>query len=372
MQYDTSDVADAGLKASAESSMSTNIGANENSDLNSNAAADDSNTFKRSHRVVSIVGPTASGKTGLGIVLAQALGKAGERAEIINADAYQMYRYMDIGTAKASAQEQRAVPHHLLDIIDPSETMSVAWFQQLARDCMSTLYSQQIRPILVGGSGLYARAAVDAISFPPTDPQVRARLEQHAQEVGAGVLFQELERKDPQAAQHMDARNMRRVVRALEVIEITGEPFSAHLPQYRYDVPCVQIGLDIPRALLDQLVDKRTRAMREAGLVDEVRRVRDRLGQTASRTLGYSEIISYLDGQISQDEAFDLIAQHTKRLARKQMGWFGRDSRIHWLNATSETLVEDALDIIRRADAGEFDAADAQAQAVVHHLGQIE
>ena len=200
MQYDTSDVADAGLKASAESSMSTNIGANENSDLNSNAAADDSNTFERSHRVVSIVGPTASGKTGLGIALAQSLEQSGERAEIINADAYQMYRYMDIGTAKASAQEQRAVTHHLLDIIDPSETMSVAWFQQLARDCMSALYSQRIRPILVGGSGLYARAAVDAISFPPTDPQVRARLKQHAQEVGAGVLFQELERKDPQAA----------------------------------------------------------------------------------------------------------------------------------------------------------------------------
>lgn len=370
MQYDTNDAGHIHSYASANPTMTSSIDTNANS--SASAVANSNEAFERSHRVVSIVGPTASGKTGLGIALAQALGKAGERAEIINADAYQMYRYMNIGTAKASAQEQRAVTHHLLDIIDPSETMSVAWFQQLARDCMSALYSQRIRPILVGGSGLYARAAVDAISFPPTDPQVRASLEQRAQDVGAGVLFQELKRKDPEAAQHLDARNIRRVVRALEVIEITGEPFSAHLPQYRYVIPCVQIGLDIPRALLDQLVDKRTRAMREAGLVDEVRRVRDRLGQTASRTLGYSEIISYLDGQISQDEAFELIAQHTKRLARKQMGWFGRDSRIHWLNATSETLVEDALDIVRRADAGEFDAADAQAQAVVHHLGQIE
>lgn len=330
-----------------------------------------SDTVPHPHRVISIVGPTASGKTGLGVALAQALAQRGERAEIINADAYQMYRYMDIGTAKASPDEQRQVPHHLLDIFDPSESMSVAWFQQLARNCIAQLQRQSIRPILVGGSGLYARAAVDDIDFPQTDPEVRARIEQRAQEIGSGALFQELERKDPEAARHMDARNTRRIVRALEVIEITGEPFSAHLPKYRYVIPCVQIGLDIPREVLDQLVDKRTRAMRQAGLVDEVRRVRPMLGKTASRTLGYSEIISYLDGEISEDEAFALIAQHTKRLARKQMGWFGRDPRIHWLNATSSTLLEEALDIVERADAGEYDEADSNAEAIVHHLGQI-
>ncbi len=180
-------------------------------------------------RVVSIVGPTASGKTGLGIAIARRLAEAGERAEIVNADAYQMYRGMDIGTAKPTAEEQAAVPHHLIDIIDPEDTMSVARFQQLARETIAELQSRGIRPILVGGSGLYARAAIDDISFPGTDSEVRTRLERRECEKteGAGVLFEELRAKDPQAAARMDPRNPRRTIRALEVIELTGKPYSA-------------------------------------------------------------------------------------------------------------------------------------------------
>lgn len=181
-------------------------------------------------RVVSIVGPTASGKTGLGIAIAKRLAEAGERAEIVNADAYQMYRGMDIGTAKASAEEQAAVPHHLIDIIEPEDTMTVARFQQLARQTIADLQARDVRPILVGGSGLYARAAIDDITFPGTDSDVRKRLEEREKTEGAGVLFDELRDKDPEAAARMDPRNPRRTIRALEVIELTGKPYSASLP----------------------------------------------------------------------------------------------------------------------------------------------
>ncbi|WEV41530.1 tRNA (adenosine(37)-N6)-dimethylallyltransferase MiaA [Bifidobacterium sp. ESL0682] len=324
-------------------------------------------------RVVSIIGPTASGKTGLGIALARELAQCGQKAEIVNADAYQMYRSMDIGTAKASAQEQDAVPHHLLDIIDPYETMTVARFQKLAREEIAELQGRGVRPILVGGSGLYARAAIDDISFPGTDPQVRSQLEQREQNEGAGALYDELKRKDPEAAERMDPHNARRTIRALEVIEITGRPYSASLPRYRYVIPSVQIGLDLSREELDRRIDIRTAQMREQGFVDEVRRIRPQLGVTASRALGYSQIEAYLDGEMSEDEAFADIAQKTKRLARKQMGWFGRDPRIHWLDALDDGLVDKAFDIVACADAGEYDEADAHAdeQHIAHHLGDI-
>ena len=323
-------------------------------------------------RVVSIVGPTASGKTGLGIAIARALAERGERAEIVNADAYQMYRGMDIGTAKPSPEELAAVPHHLIDIVDPDDAMSVARFQTLARDCIADLQSRGIRPILVGGSGLYARAAIDDISFPGTDPDVRAQLEHRAETEGPGILFEELRAKDPVAASRMDPRNPRRTIRALEVIAITGRPYSASLPRYRYVIPSVQIGLDLPREELDRRIDLRTARMREDGFVDEVRRLRPRLGATASRALGYQQVIDYLDGLGGEDEAFADIAQKTKRLARKQMGWFGRDPRIHWLRAQNPDLVSNAMAVVDHADAGDYDAIDAQAGAYTqHHLGDI-
>ena len=326
----------------------------------------------RAARVVSIVGPTASGKTGLGIAIARRLAERGERAEIVNADAYQMYRGMDIGTAKPTAEEQAAVPHHLIDIIDPDDTMTVARFQQLARRTITELQSRGIRPILVGGSGLYARAAIDDISFPGTDPKIRERLERREREEGAGVLFEELRAKDPQAAARMDPRNPRRTIRALEVIELTGRPYSATLPRYRYVVASVQIGLDLDRADLDRRIDIRTAQMREAGFLDEARRLRPHMGLTASRALGYQQMFDLLDGLWDERDAWADVAQKTKRLARKQMGWFGRDPRIHWLQALNPALVDNAMAIIDHADAGDYDAIDAQADVYTqHHLGDI-
>lgn len=326
----------------------------------------------RAARVVSIVGPTASGKTGLGIAIARRLAERGERAEIVNADAYQMYRGMDIGTAKPTAEEQAAVPHHLIDIIDPDDTMTVARFQQLARRTITELQSRGIRPILVGGSGLYARAAIDDISFPGTDSKIRERLERREREEGAGVLFEELRAKDPQAAARMDPRNPRRTIRALEVIELTGRPYSATLPRYRYVVASVQIGLDLDRADLDRRIDIRTAQMREAGFLDEARRLRPHMGLTASRALGYQQMFDLLDGLWDERDAWADVAQKTKRLARKQMGWFGRDPRIHWLQALNPALVDNAMAIIDHADAGDYDAIDAQADAYTqHHLGDI-
>lgn len=326
----------------------------------------------RAARVVSIVGPTASGKTGLGIAIARRLAERGERAEIVNADAYQMYRGMDIGTAKPTAEEQAAVPHHLIDIIDPDDTMTVARFQQLARRTIAELQSRGIRPILVGGSGLYARAAIDDISFPGTDPKIRERLERRELEEGAGVLFEELRAKDPQAAARMDPRNPRRTIWALEVIELTGRPYSATLPRYRYVVASVQIGLDLDRADLDRRIDIRTAQMREAGFLDEARRLRPHMGLTASRALGYQQMFDLLDGLWDERDAWADVAQKTKRLARKQMGWFGRDPRIHWLQALNPALVDNAMAIIDHADAGDYDAIDAQADAYTqHHLGDI-
>lgn len=324
-------------------------------------------------RVISIVGPTASGKTELAINIAEELTRKGQPAEIINADAYQMYKGLDIGTAKPSKDEQKKVPHHLIDILNPEETMSVARFQRLARQTIANLQKRGVRPILVGGSGLYARAAIDDISFPGTDPDIRQRLEEKATALGSGALFQELEQRDPEAAAHMNARNVRRTIRALEVIELTGKPYRASLPHYRYVIASVQLGLDLSREELDRRVALRTQAMRSLGLVSEVKNMRSHLGVTASRALGYEQVEEYLDGTISEDEAFASIEQKTRRLARKQMSWFGRDPRIHWLNALAPNLLQQSMDIIAAADEGVYDDKDMKADEItVHHnLGAI-
>lgn len=321
--------------------------------------------------VVSIVGPTASGKTGLGVALAGRLCARGDGAEIINADAYQMYRGLDVGTAKPTKAEMGAIVHHLIDVVEPDQAMSVARFQRMARSLIADMEARGVRPVLVGGSGLYTRAVIDAISFPGTDPDVREALEVRADREGGGVLFQELRRKDPQAAQRMDPRNVRRTIRALEVIELTGRPYSATLPRYQYVMPALQVGLDLPREELDRRIDQRTESMRQRGLTQEVRSLRGRLGPTAARALGYQEVIGYLDGVMGEDEAYALIAQRTKRLARKQMGWFGRDPRIHWLDALAPDLVDRALDLIDQADQGRFDDGEGDPGRARHPLGSL-
>lgn len=292
-------------------------------------------------RVIAVVGPTASGKSDLGIALAQALG-----GEVVNADSMQVYRGMDVGTAKLAPSERGGVPHHLLDVWDVSTTVSVAEYQRLARAVVDDLRARGTTPVLVGGSGLYVRAVLDDLAFPGTDPEVRARLEAELDEVGAGELHRRLAALDPAAAASILPSNGRRVVRALEVVEITGGPFTATLPEHTDVYPHVQIGLDVPRAELDVRIDQRVERMWAGGLVEEVRRLLDaglREGRTASRALGYAQVIAYLDGAISEDEAFEQTQRATRRFARRQDTWFRRDPRIVWLPYDAPDLVERAL-----------------------------
>ena len=298
--------------------------------------------------VVAVVGPTATGKSDLALALAEALD-----GEVVNADAMQLYRGMDIGTAKLPVEERRGIPHHLLDVLDPHEDASVADYQARARAAFDEIDARAHRSVAVGGSGLYVRALLDHMEFPGTDPNVRAALEARVEVEGSRALHTELAAVDPEAAEGIGPRNARRIVRALEVIELTGRKYSASLPQHVYEVPAVQIGLDCDRALLDDRIAARVERMRRGGLVDEVEAlVAGGLGRTASRAVGYAEILAMLRGELTQDEAFDAIAAGTRRLARKQMGWFGRDPRVHWLDAQDPDLLEHALDLVRRADAG--------------------
>ncbi|RMI08906.1 tRNA (adenosine(37)-N6)-dimethylallyltransferase MiaA [Cellulomonas triticagri] len=302
--------------------------------------------------VVAVVGPTATGKSDLGVALAERLG-----GEVVNADALQLYRGLDIGTAKLSVPERRGVPHHVLDVLDPDEDASVAAYQEQARSAVADIAARGRRPVVVGGSGLYVRALLDHIEFPGTDPEVRADLEARVEAEGVRALHAELARLDPVAAEGIGPRNARRVVRALEVIALTGRPYSANLPGHDYAVPAVQIGLDCDRAVLDERVQVRVDRMWAAGLVDEVRGLLARaggsgVGRTASRAVGYAEVLAALRGEITLEEAREQVVAGTRRLARKQMGWFGRDPRVHWLDARDPDLTARALDLVARADAG--------------------
>ncbi|ROS77180.1 tRNA (adenosine(37)-N6)-dimethylallyltransferase MiaA [Cellulomonas sp. PhB143] len=297
--------------------------------------------------IVAVVGPTATGKSDLGIELALALG-----GEVVNADAFQLYRGMDVGTAKVPVPARRGVPHRLLDVLDPAQDASVADYQRDARAQCAELAASGRRAVVVGGSGLYVRALLDRMDFPGTDPRVRAELESRAETEGARVLHAELAAVDPEAAASIGPRNVRRVVRALEVVALTGRPYTANLPRQEYVAPAVQIGLDCDRDALDARVEGRVAAMWDAGLVEEVRGLRDSLGRTASRAVGYAEVLEMLAGRWDEDEARSRVVAGTRRLARKQMGWFGRDPRVHWLDARSEELVADALTLVAAADAG--------------------
>jgi tRNA dimethylallyltransferase len=292
-------------------------------------------------RPIAVVGPTATGKSRLGIALAEALA-----GEVINADAMQLYRGMDIGTAKVTMEERRGVPHHLLDVLDVTETASVAAYQRDARACVERLLADGKVPILVGGSGLYVSAVLDDLDFPGTDPRIRGRLEAELDRVGAPALHARLAERDPSAATAILPSNGRRVIRALEVIELTGRPFSASMPTpgpARYDT--VQLGLDLDTEELDRRVDERVAGMFAAGLVDEVRTLEAhglRLGRTASRALGYQQVLDELDADEDMARAAAATAQATRRFVRRQRSWFRRDKRVTWLDAGRADLVDAA------------------------------
>ena len=277
------------------------------------------------------MGATATGKSDLAVELALRLD-----GEVVNADSMQLYRGMDIGTAKLDDDQRRGVPHHLLDIWDVLEPASVAAYQSLARQTFSALAARGKVAVLVGGSGLYVRAALDHLDFPGTDPAVRARLEGELAEHGATSLHARLAELDPAAAIAIQPANSRRLVRALEVVAITGRPFTASLPDHRYAVPAVQIGLDLPRADLDVRIADRVEAMWRRGLVEEVRRLEAdglREGRTASRALGYAQVLGHLAGECSEEAAREETVRATRRFARRQDSWFRRDPRVHWLPA---------------------------------------
>ena len=293
-------------------------------------------------RIVAVVGPTASGKSRLAVELAQRLGSA----EIVNADSMQLYRGMDIGTAKPTPVERSAVPHHLFDVLDVTQTASVAEFQTWAREAIAACHSRGVIPILVGGSALYVRAVLDRLDFPGTDAAVRERWAAELESRGAVALHAELASRDPEAAAIILPSNGRRIVRALEVIELTGEPFAATMPPYEsvYD-NLTMIGLDVPREVLDVRLAERVDAMWAAGFVDEVRALREvglEDGFTASRALGYQQILAYLRGETSEDEAREATITGTRKFARRQDRDFRKDPRISWLPYDASDLADRA------------------------------
>ncbi|MEU5003189.1 tRNA (adenosine(37)-N6)-dimethylallyltransferase MiaA [Streptomyces albidoflavus] len=301
-------------------------------------------------RVIAVVGPTAAGKSDLGVFLAQHLG-----GEVVNADSMQLYRGMDIGTAKLTEVERGGVPHRLLDIWPVTETASVAEYQRLARAEIDRLLAEGRTPVLVGGSGLYVRGAVDHLDFPGTDPEVRARLEEELAAHGPGPLHTRLAAADPEAAAAILPSNGRRIVRALEVIEITGRPFTANLPRHDSVYDTVQIGVDVARPELDARIADRVDRMWAAGLVDEVRALEAeglREGRTASRALGYQQVLAALAGECTDQEARAETVRATKRFARRQDSWFRRDPRVHWLSGAAADRAElpgRALSLLERA-----------------------
>ena len=293
--------------------------------------------------VIAVVGPTGSGKSDLGVALALELG-----GEVINADSMQFYRGMDIGTAKISEAERRGVPHHLLDIMDVTEEASVSAFQAQARDLIREISARGRFPILVGGSGLYVRAALDVLEFPGTDPAVRARIEADLERQGLPALQARLQEADPVSAERIG--DARRVVRALEVIELTGRPFSSFMPAREYVRPTVQIGLQVERPVLHERLARRVDAMVDQGLLEEVRQLEPqglRSGRTASRALGYAQFLDVLDGKTSVKDAAAATVVATRQFARRQLTWFRADPRITWLDHDDPQLLTRAAEAVR-------------------------
>jgi len=290
-----------------------------------------------SPQVLAVVGPTATGKSDLGVELALAVG-----GEVVNADSMQLYAGMDIGTAKLTVPERRGVPHHLLDVWPVTRTATAADYQRICREVVDDLLARGTTPVLVGGSGLYLRAALDDLRFPGTDPALRAELEAELEQVGPYALHARLAALDPAAATRMEPSNGRRVVRALEVVTLTGSmPGAMTTYEQVYDV--VQVGLDVQD--LPERLAARVDRMWEQGLVEEVAGLEGlREGVTASRALGYAQALAQLDGQLSEAQARDATVVATRRFAKRQRSWFRRDPRVHWLRRDGSEL-EQALSL---------------------------
>ena len=298
-------------------------------------------------RPIAVVGPTASGKSALGLALAHELD-----GEVVNVDSMQLYRGMDIGTAKLSPAEREGIPHHQLDVWDVTETASVARYQQAALRDIEDIMSRGKTPILVGGSMLYAQALVDDWQFPPTDPQVRAKYEARRADIGIDALHAELARVDPAAAAIIEDKDPRRTVRALEVIELTGKPFKASQPPKngppRWGTKL--LGLRTDSEWLNPRIEKRTRLMFEQGLVEEVERLQDKglvADSTAGRAIGYAQVLQALRGELTWEDAVERTITGTRRYVRRQRSWFNRDKRITWLDAAGDTTAQ-ALYVLGR------------------------
>jgi tRNA dimethylallyltransferase len=295
--------------------------------------------------IVAVVGATAAGKSGLSLDLAERLD-----GEIVNTDAMQVYRGMDVGTAKLPTAERRGVPHHLLDLLDVTEAVTVAEFQVRARDAIAEIRRRGRTPVLVGGSALYTRAVLDRFDFPGADPEVRRRLEAELAEHGPRALHRRLAEVDREAAARILPDNGRRVVRALEVLAVTGRRFGATLPGHEYADPrSVQIGVDIDRPTLDSRIELRVREMFRAGFVDEVRRLLAAglaQGRTARTAIGYREVTAYLAGETTLDQAIEATVTATRRFSRRQDSWFRKDPRVVWVPWDGPDRVERSLQAV--------------------------
>ncbi|MCW2841625.1 MAG: tRNA ((37)-N6)-dimethylallyltransferase MiaA [Aeromicrobium sp.] len=297
-------------------------------------------------RVVAVVGPTASGKSALAVEIARRLGSG----EVVNVDAMQLYRGMDVGTAKTPTAQRAELPHHLFDVLDVTETASVAEFQAQARRVIADCLTRAATPVLAGGSALYVRAVVDRLDFPGTDPTIRQRWSDELAARGPSALHAELARRDPAAAAQILPTNERRLVRALEVVELTGEPFTATMPGYDSVYPgLVMLGLDVPRDVLEARLADRVDQMWADGFVDEVRGLLPRgieEGRTAALALGYQQILAFLRGELTEDEARAATVAGTRKFARRQDRQFRKDPRIHWLPYDAPDLTDQAMALV--------------------------
>jgi tRNA dimethylallyltransferase len=300
--------------------------------------------------LLALVGPTASGKTEAGIAICEVVG-----AEIVSVDSTTIYRGMDVGSAKPSPEQRSRVAHHLVDVADPDESFTVARYQRLAREAIDDITRRGRRVLLVGGSGLYFRAIVDDLAFPPTDPSLRAELEHEAAAAGADHLYRRLQALDPIAAGRIEPDNVRRTIRALEVAGVTGRRFSEFAADWqRYPVDRVRAAaIEFPRGVLARRIEERVRAQLAAGLIDEVGDLLDRgidRSPTARQAIGYAEVSRFLAGESSLDEAAALIVKRTKALARRQMAWFRRDPRLRWFTGGDDgaaDVLDDVVEYLR-------------------------